>query len=110
MSRQFTLVQGKAVETEKIYTENDLLEHQVSLKFSPAYIAYLWMDWWPFFDIVASYGHLLNSATIVYIAINHSVSFFMLINLFCVATYYGIATTGLAKRSVEAAAESGLQD
>lgn len=92
------------------YTENDLLELHVKLKFTPPYISYRWMSWWPFLDTLASYGHLLNSAIIVYIAVYQSVSFFMLFNLLCVSTYYGVATTGLAKRSKRTQQESGIQD
>lgn len=67
------------------------------------------MDWWPVFDTLATYGHLVNGFIIVYLAINFTVSLFMLMNLLCVCVFYMVATYRLQKRAEGSLKLFGLQ-
>ena len=71
-------------------------------------VAYRWLEWWPTFDFLATYGHLFNSGLVVYIAIFQSINLFMLVNLMLVSFYYMVATVRLNKKSEKHIAESGL--
>jgi hypothetical protein len=67
------------------------------------------MKYWPLFDFLASYGHLLNNFIIVYIGIYYNVSLFMAFNISCVCIYYALATIRLSKRAMESYKQSGIQ-
>ena len=58
------------------------------------------MDWWPFFDWLATYGHLFNNSIIVIVAIYHSISLYMLFHMVCVCTFYALATIRLNRRAL----------
>ena len=94
---------------KKTYDKYDLLEYYEKVRFSPAYKAYLGMDWWPFFDWLATYGHLLNNSIFVVVAIYHNVSLYMLFHMVCVCTFYALATVKLNRRALQNFHESGLQ-
>jgi hypothetical protein len=68
------------------------------------------MDYWPLFDIMASYGHILNNLIIVIIAINYNVSFFMCFNIGCVCLFYSVASWRMNNSAMRCYQESGLQD
>jgi hypothetical protein len=67
------------------------------------------MAWWPLFDTLAEYGHILPNFIIVYLAINYNVSFYMAFNLCCVCYFYTTAVYRLQKRATESHKLSGLQ-
>lgn len=71
-------------------------------------MVYRLMDYWPIFDTIASYGHILNNITIVVIAINLNVSVLMLFNVVCVCLFYMMATQKLNKKADKNFKESGL--
>ena len=73
-----------------------------------AFIAFRLIDWWPFFDTLATYGHLVSNSIIVGTAIYFSVSGLMLVNVLCVCTYYALATTRLHNRALSNHRDSGL--
>lgn len=67
------------------------------------------MDWWPVFDTIAIYGHLVHNLLIVVLAINWNVSLFMLLNLSTVCIFYMLATYRLQRRASEISKQYGLQ-
>ena len=67
------------------------------------------MAWWPVFDTLAQYGHILHNFIIVWLAINYNVSFYMSFNLCCVCYFYTTAVYRLQKRAAESHKLSGLQ-
>jgi hypothetical protein len=80
-----------------------------NIRYTSEYVVYQWMDYWPYFDIMASYGHILNNSIIVIIAIYYNVSFFMCFNIGCVCLFYSVATWKLNKKAMMCYQESGLQ-
>lgn len=94
---------------KKTYDKFDLLEYYEKVRFSGAYRAYIAMDWWPFFDWLATYGHLLNNLIIVIVAVYHSISLYMLFHMACVCFFYAQATIRLNRRALQNFRESGLQ-
>lgn len=66
------------------------------------------MDYWPLFDSIAKYGHIILSLIIVKIAIDLNVSIFMAFNIACVCSYYLIATYRLSKKAARIYRLSGL--
>ena len=77
---------------KKTYSHLDLMDMYESIRYTTPYVVYQWIDYWPLFDIMASYGHIFNNMIIVLIAINYNVSFFMCFNVGCVCLFYSIAT------------------
>jgi hypothetical protein len=72
------------------------------------FIVYKWIHWWPFFDQVAKFGHVVNSLIVVIVAINYNVSFFMAFNIGCVCFYYLVGIRRLGKRAAILYQNSGL--
>lgn len=99
--------QTKFIQKPK-YNHLDLLDHYEARRYTTSFMVYKMMDWWPYMDIVASYGHLLNNFIIVYLAINFSVSFYMFFNILCVCAYYSLATIRLHTRAKKNFRLSGL--
>ena len=80
-----------------------------NIRFTTPFVVYKWMDYWPLFDIMASYGHIVNNMIIVLIAINYNVSLSMCFNIGCVCLFYSIATYRLNQKAMMCYKESGLQ-
>jgi hypothetical protein len=91
------------------YVQNDLLEMYENRRFQTAYIVYKRMNWWPLFDFLAMYGHIVHNLVIVSFSINSSVSIYMCLNLIGVVCFYTIATFRLEKRATETLELFGLQ-
>lgn len=66
------------------------------------------MDWWPFFDWLATYGHFVNNLIFVVVAIHHNVSLYMLFHMVGVCSFYALATVKLNVRALRNFRESGL--
>jgi len=73
----------------------DFEDHYENRRYSTPFLVYKWMDWWPTFDILASYGHILNNFIVVWLAINFNVSLYMGFNIVCVCAFYAIAIVRL---------------
>ena len=67
------------------------------------------MDWWPTFDFLAMYGHIVHNFFIVYMAINVQVSVYMCLNLIGVVIFYTLSTFRLQKRSTNTLENFGMQ-
>jgi hypothetical protein len=98
---------GKIADKEW-YSQNDFLEFYESVKNTTIYQVYESMDYWPIFDTMAIYGHILSNAMIVLTAIFFNVSFLMCFNVLCVCLYYSLATVRLNKRAEESFQASGI--
>mmetsp|Transcript_34734 Transcript_34734/g.53326 ORF Transcript_34734/g.53326 Transcript_34734/m.53326 type:complete len:565 (-) Transcript_34734:5263-6957(-) len=72
-------------------------------------MVYKLMDYWPLFDFLASYGHILNNFIIVVVAVYMRVSLYSCLNVFCVCIYYALATFKLNRRSHQYYDLAGLQ-
>ena len=83
---------GGTFKIKESYKETDILELYENKRYQTPYVVYKWMDWWPFFDFLAMYGHILHNLLIVVLSINVSVSIFMCLNLIGVVCFYTIAT------------------
>lgn len=90
------------------YSDLDIIQAYENIRYESFFISYQWIEWWPLFDNLASYGHLFNNLLIVYISIAWSVNFFMAFNVLCVCLYYSIATIKLSKRAFDCYNDSGL--
>jgi hypothetical protein len=84
------------------------MDRFVFREYSMPFIVYTHLDNWPIYDLIAKYGHIVNSLIIVYIAINVSVSFFMAWNIGCVCYYYFVAIRRLGKKALALHRLSGL--
>lgn len=85
-----------------------MLDQLEQRRYDTAYVVYKNMSWWPFFDTVANYGHVINSLCIVKISISLNVSFFMFFNIACISLYYLLATRRLAQKAARMYRLSGL--
>jgi hypothetical protein len=94
---------------KETYVENDLLEMWENRRFQTPYVVYKWMDWWPFFDFLAMYGHIVHNLVIVSLSINSSVSVYMCLNLVGVVCFYTIATFRLQSRATDTLEAFGMQ-
>ena len=93
---------------KKTFSHLDLMDVYENIRYTTPFVVYQWIDYWPLFDIMASYGHIFNNMIIVLIAINYNVSFFMGFNVGCVCLFYSIATYKVNKRAMMCYKESGL--
>jgi hypothetical protein len=66
------------------------------------------MDYWPLFDILANYGHVVSNLLIVATAIFYNVSFFLCFNIICVCVFYSTAILRLNRRAEHDFQASGL--
>ena len=94
---------------KKVYQKFDLLDRFENGRYSTEFMVYKMINWSPFLDTLAIYGHFVSNFIIVYLALNFSVSFFMLFNLICVCLYYTVASRKLQTRAMNDYYESGLQ-
>jgi hypothetical protein len=76
-----------------------LVDFYEGRRYNTPFIVYKWMDMWPVFDLIATYGHLIHNLVIVYIAINLNVSFMMLIYLSTVCIFYMTSIYKVQKRA-----------
>ena len=72
-------------------------------------MVYKAIDWWPYLDQIAIYGHFFNSFIIMYIGIYFSISFYTCFNIFSVCMYYLLATNRLSDRAFKNYHNSSLQ-
>jgi hypothetical protein len=93
---------------KKVFTKLDVLQEFENMRYESFYTSYQYIDYWPWFDNIASYGHFFNNLLIVYIAIKMNTNFYMVFNVICVCLYYSIATVRLSKRAFNCYNESGL--
>lgn len=98
-----------AFKKKNVYHYTDLIDFYERTRFTLPFMVYRAMNFWPLFDLVATYGHLLSNFIAVYVAINISVSFFMAFNILCVCCFYMIATHRLHQRAHLNFDRSGLQ-
>jgi len=91
------------------YSFQDLVDFYEKTRFTLPFIVYRKMNLWPYFDSMASYGHIINNLTIIVIAINFSVSAFTCFNVCCVCYLYAMATIHLNNKAVKNFEQSGLQ-
>lgn len=94
--------------SKSIYYENDLKERYEFRLYNMPFIVYKWLHWWPVFDQIAKFGHIVISLIVVFIAINYNVSFFMFFNIACICFYYIIGIKKLGKRAFQLYKNSGL--
>jgi hypothetical protein len=66
------------------------------------------MEYWPLFDTLANYGHIINNLLIVLTAIFYNVSFFLCFNICCVCFLYAVAIVRLNSRAEHDFKASGL--
>lgn len=85
---------------KRVCDKYDLLEYYEKVRFTPAYRAYIAMDWWPFVDWLATYGHLFNNSIFVIVAIYQNISLYMLFHMTCVCLFYAQATIKLNRRAL----------
>ena len=90
------------------YHYQDLIDYYEKSRFTLPFIVYRKMNWWPFLDACATYGHGVSNGIIVYIAINWSVSFFMSFNIICICLFYFKVTQKLNKEATKTLHSSGL--
>jgi hypothetical protein len=79
------------------YSHKDLIDFYENTRFTGPFMIYRHMHLWPYVDFIATYGHLFSNLTIIFVAINYSVSLFMLFNVTCVCLFYCLATHRLNK-------------
>lgn len=84
------------------------MEHYEGVRFKPEFKAYRCLDWWPYVDTLASYGHFFTNALVVLVAIFSQVSIFMCINVAFVCYYYCVSTVRISRKARENFKESGL--
>jgi hypothetical protein len=59
---------GAVFRKKKVYYFQDLIDYYEKQRFTLAFMVYRGMDWWPLFDMLATYGHILSNGIIVLVA------------------------------------------
>jgi hypothetical protein len=90
------------------YCALDFKDHYENRRYTTEFMVFKKISWWPYIDIFASYGHLINNFVIVWVAINFSVNLYLAFNLVCVCAYYSIAALRLQSRAERNYRLSGL--
>jgi len=90
------------------YNEKDLRDFYENIRFTTPFMVYRYMEWWPYIDILASYGHFISNFIIMYSSINLNVSLLMLFNVCCVCIFYGQATYKLNQKATFFFRDSGI--
>ena len=75
-----------------VYTKYDLIDRYNYRRYQTFFMVYKLAEWWNVFDRIASFSHIFNGFIIIYIALYKNVSFFMVIYVVSVTTYYMRAT------------------
>ena len=91
------------------YQSQDLVDFYERKRFTLPFIIYRKMNLWPVFDTFALYGHLINNAVIVYLALYVNISGFMCFNIICMCCFYSFSTFKLNQRADKNARDSGVQ-
>lgn len=84
---------------KKYYKLMDLFLFYEGSRFTAPFIVYRSMKYWPLFDKMAKWGHVVYSGIIVSLALFKSISVFMCFQLVCVCAYYMLAIYRLAARA-----------
>jgi len=95
-------------EPRTTYTKFDFLGFFEAKRYDRAFLAYRLMDYWPYFDAVATYGHLFTNLIIVVTACYVQVTMLMAFNIICVCLFYSLATVRIGKVACDSYTESGL--
>lgn len=90
------------------YRQEDFLEHYEDRRFTISFIAYKAMRYWPVYDQVAIYSHLLTNFLVVYMALEINVSFYSAYCLICVCFLYSVSTIRLQARAAKNFRLSGM--
>jgi hypothetical protein len=90
------------------YNSKDLRDFYENIRFTTPFMIYRNMEWWPYIDILASYGHFFSNFIIMYSSINLNVSLLMLFNVCCVCIFYGQATYKLNQKATYFFRDSGI--
>ena len=51
---------GSIFRKKKVYYYQDLIDYYEKSRFTMPFMVYRVIDWWPIFDIFATYGHVLK--------------------------------------------------
>jgi hypothetical protein len=81
------------------YTEFDLKDRYEERRYSVIFWVSKHIHWWPYLDLIASYGNIVVNLIMVEIAISLSVSFYMAFNIFLMCLYYTLFTLSIQKNS-----------
>lgn len=101
---------NKAVFKKKdSYSFKDLIDFYEKKRFTLAFMVYRAMRFWPLFDTLAMYGHVLSNFVIVYSAIMFSVSFYNAFNILCVCLFYLVSAQTVHNMARLNYDRSGLQ-
>ena len=90
------------------YNAKDLRDFYENIRFTTPFLVYRNMEWWPYIDVLASYGHFFSNFIVMYSAINLNVSLLMLFNVCCVCLFYGQATYKLNQKATFFFRDSGI--
>jgi hypothetical protein len=90
------------------YNEKDLRDFYENIRFTTPFMVYRNMEWWPYIDILASYGHFISNFIIMYSSIYLNVSLLMMFNVCCVCIFYGQATYKLNQKATFFFRDSGI--
>lgn len=80
-----------------------------AVRFTLPFIVYRAIDFWPVIDFICLYGHFVNNAIIIYLAIYYNVNFVMFVNLVCLSVFYLLTTIQMNNISNKLALETGIQ-
>ena len=75
-----------------VYDFENLIDFYERVRFTLPFMVYRAMKFWPVFDSIALYGHVISNGILMYIAINMSNSFYMCFNVLCVCMFYMISS------------------
>ena len=81
------------------YEMYDLKDRYEEARFSGVFWVSKHISWWPYLDILASYGNVVVNMIAVQVAISISVSFYMAFNIMLMCVYYALFTIRIQKRA-----------
>lgn len=81
------------------YVSYDLKDRYEEGRYSIVFWVSKHIHWWPYLDLIASYGNIVVNLITVQIAISLSVSFYMALNIFLMCAYYALFTIRIQKRA-----------
>lgn len=92
-----------------VYYRQDLIDFYERSRFTMPFMVYRAMKYWPLFDWIASYGHIVSNLLIVYTAIYLSNSFYNCFNILCVSMFYLLSAQIVHNQSHKNFDRAGLQ-
>jgi hypothetical protein len=76
----------------------DFYEFYEGIRFSPEFIIYRMMDWWPIMDSIAQYGHTVYALAVIWTGLFLQLNALSGFNVFCICIFYFLVVQRMRQR------------